>query len=78
MFSRVNSKKEYIYTVIIIALGVGLFNISRTIWWLYTMAFLLFLSTFIFKKPTKKQILIDIVGLVLMCFIFWFGERFFK
>lgn len=78
MFSRIDSKKEYIFMVIVVALGVGLFSISRTIWWLYAMAFLLFLSIFIFKKPTKKEILVDIIGLVLMCFIFWFGETFFK
>lgn len=79
MFSKITSKNERIYVVIVVALSMGLFSISRTIWFLYGMAFLLFLAAFIFRdRPTKKEIFINCVGLVLLCFIFWIGESLFN
>ncbi|MGU9505041.1 hypothetical protein, partial [Bacillus paralicheniformis] len=54
---------------------IGLFSISRTVWWLYGMAVLLFLSAFIFRdRPTKKEVMINLVGFVALCLIFWIGE----
>ncbi|HDR4902730.1 hypothetical protein MQW34_29265 (plasmid) [Bacillus sp. ZJS3] len=75
MFSKITSKNERIYVIIVVALSIGLFSISRTVWWLYGMAFLLFLSAFIFRdRPTKKEVMINLVGFVALCFIFWIGE----
>ncbi|SEG52967.1 hypothetical protein SAMN04487919_1125 [Bacillus sp. ok061] len=75
MFGKITSKNERIYVIIVVALSIGLFSISRTVWWLYGMAFLLFLSAFIFRdRPTKKEVMINIVGFVALCFIFWIGE----
>jgi apolipoprotein N-acyltransferase len=76
MFGKITSKKnERIYVIIVVALSIGLFSISRTVWWLYGMAFLLFLSAFIFRdRPTKKEVMINLVGFVALCFIFWIGE----
>ncbi len=55
MFSKITSKNERIYVIFVVALSIGLFSISRTVWWLYGMVFLLFLSAFIFRdRPTKK------------------------
>lgn len=79
VFSKITSKNEHIYVVVVVALSIGLFSISRTIWALYGMAFLLFLATFIFRdRPTRKEIFINCVGLVLLCFIFWMGENLFS
>ncbi|AMR88476.1 MULTISPECIES: hypothetical protein [Bacillus] len=75
MFGKITSKNERIYVIIVVALSIGLFSISRTVWWLYGMAFLLFLSAFIFRdRPTKKEVMINLVGFVALCFIFWIGE----
>ncbi|BCC38619.1 hypothetical protein BCM0105_p1114 (plasmid) [Bacillus cereus] len=71
MFGKITSKNERIYVIIVVALSIGLFSISRTVWWLYGMAFLLFLSAFIFRdRPTKKEVMINLVGFVALCFIF--------
>ncbi|PED28653.1 MULTISPECIES: hypothetical protein [Bacillus] len=79
MFSKITSKNERIYVIIVVALSIGLFSISRTVWWLYGMAFLLFLSAFIFRdRPTKKEVMINLVGFVALCFIFWIGEYIIK
>ncbi len=75
MFGKITSKNERIYVIIVVALSIGLFSISRTVWWLYGMAFLLFLSAFIFRdRPTKKEVMINPVGFVALCLIFWIGE----
>ncbi|MGQ8823868.1 hypothetical protein ACUTUE_10910 [Bacillus sp. NA_146.1] len=75
MYGKITSKNERIYVIIVVALSIGLFSISRTVWWLYGMAFLLFLSAFIFRdRPTKKEVIINLVGFVALCFIFWIGE----
>ena len=75
MFGKITSKNERIYVIIVVALSIGLFSISRTVWGLYGMAFLLFLSAFIFRdRPTKKEVMINLVGFVALCFIFWIGE----
>ncbi|HGP3677427.1 hypothetical protein VKA11_26315 [Bacillus paranthracis] len=75
MFGKITSKNERIYVIIVVALSIGLFSISRTVWWLYGMAFLLFLSAFIFRdRPTKKEVMINLVGFVALCLIFWIGE----
>ncbi|HHT7191375.1 TPA: hypothetical protein ACTZ5N_004873, partial [Bacillus cereus] len=72
MFGKITSKNERIYVIIVVALSIGLFSISRTVWWLYGMAFLLFLSAFIFRdRPTKKEVMINLVGFVALCLIFW-------
>ncbi|PFS28817.1 hypothetical protein COK47_22860 [Bacillus cereus] len=79
MFGKITSKNERIYVIIVVALSIGLFSISRTVWWLYGMAFLLFLSAFIFRdRPTKKEVMINLVGFVALCFIFWIGEYIIK
>ncbi|EJP86809.1 MULTISPECIES: hypothetical protein [Bacillus cereus group] len=71
MFGKITSKNERIYVIIVVALSIGLFSISRTVWWLYGMAFLLFLSAFIFRdRPTKKEVMINLVGFVALCLIF--------
>ncbi|MEW9912038.1 hypothetical protein AB3H34_26540 [Bacillus pacificus] len=75
MFGKITSKNERIYVIIVVALSIGLFSISRTVWWLYGMAFLLFLSAFIFRdRPTKKEVMINLVGFVALCLIFWIGD----
>jgi apolipoprotein N-acyltransferase len=75
MFSKITSKNERIYVIFVVALSIGLFSISRTVWWLYGMVFLLFLSAFIFRdRPKKKEVMINLVGFVALCFIFWIGE----
>ncbi|AJI08421.1 hypothetical protein [Bacillus cereus] len=75
MFGKITSKNERIYVIIVVALSIGLFSISRTVWWLYGMAFLLFLSAFIFRdRPTKKEVMINLVGFVALCLIFRIGE----
>lgn len=55
MFGKITSKNERIYVIIVVALSIGLFSISRTVWWLYGMAFLLFLSAFIFRDRLQKR-----------------------
>lgn len=50
MFSKITSKKERIYVIIVVALSIGLFSISRTVWWymkwrFYYFSLLLYLET---------------------------------
>jgi hypothetical protein len=56
---------------------VFLFSATKYILWLYIGAFLLFLQGFFFRKQTKKDIIVDAIGFVLLCLIFTVGEYYF-
>jgi hypothetical protein len=77
LFRKATSKKELLYIGIVVGLTVVFFSTTQSILWLYLMAFLLFLTGFIFGKPTKKNILVDSLGFILLCLVFTVGEYLF-
>jgi hypothetical protein len=75
LFRKMTSKKELLYLGVVVGISVGLFSVTHSIIWLYLMALLIFLQGFIFGKPTKKDIIVDGVGLVLLILVFTIGQH---
>lgn len=71
---RKASNKELVYVVIVIAICTGFYSFSQWTPWFYVMAFFIFLTGFIFRKQTKKDILLDSLGLFLLVLIITVGE----
>ena len=77
MFRKPSSFGEIIYVGFVLAISVALFSATKYILWLYIGAFLLFLQGFFFRKQTKKDVIVDAIGFVLLCLIFTIGEYYF-
>jgi hypothetical protein len=77
LFRKPSSFGEYIYVVFVVAITVALFSATKYILWLYIGAFLLFLQGFFFRKQTKKDIIIDAIGFVLLCLFYTVVEHYF-
>lgn len=71
---RKASNKELVYFVIVIGICTGFYSASQWTPWFYIMAILIFLTGFIFRKQTKKDILLDSLGLLLLVLIITVGE----
>lgn len=74
MFGKITSKNERIYVIIVVALSIGLFSISRTVWWLYGMAFLLFYPLLYLETDLQKGSNDKSCWLCSIMFYFWIGE----
>lgn len=78
MFRRSTSKQEstFSFTVVFAALVLAFF--TKSFYWFYAMALLLFLSGFIFRKQTKKAFCLDALGFVFLCILIfclsYFGQ----
>lgn len=79
IFSKIQSKSEAIYLLLAVGVPIGIFSIADQQIWLYLMAFLIFLSMYLFRKPNKKDTISNFLGLILLCLIIFLGENsFFK
>jgi hypothetical protein len=77
MFSKPASTKERVYLGLVIAFSVGSFYFFQYSFIFYIMAFLIFLGGVIFRKPTKRQLGVDVIGLCLLWLIIAVGNRIF-
>ncbi len=74
---RKASNKEMIYNGVVIGICIGFYSVSQLTPWFYLMAILIFLGGFIFRKLTKKGILLDSIGLLLLVLIITVGQSVF-
>lgn len=79
IFSKIQSKSEAIYLLLAVGVPIGIFSIADQQIWLYLMALLIFFSMYLFRKPNKKDNILNFLGLTLLCLIIYLGENsFFK
>lgn len=74
MFVKNRSTKQLVLVVIIVALTAGISAVTDWDWLYYLMAFLIYLTTFIDDKPSKKENAFNVLGLVGLVAIVFIGN----